>query len=95
MVFFCFLVNILKTFSVIAVSREGNAIPTGRPTPLENGTMETSPLSTVDVIRPILTKLVIVLIRAIIFVGVWQNSTSSSRFSLSFFKWYAFGSSSD
>ena len=49
MFFFCFTVNILKDFCVIAVAREKtglgplNALPTGRPMPLAKVTIETPP----------------------------------------------------
>ena len=39
------------------------AIPTGRPTPLANAAIETPPVITVDVIRPVSTILVIALDR--------------------------------
>ena len=38
-----------------------NAIPTGRPTPLANAAMEIPPAITVDVIRPLFTRFIIVL----------------------------------
>ena len=99
--FSCFTVKILKYFYVIAVRREKgrliplNAIPTGRPTPLANVAIETPPVITVDVIRPVSTMLVIVLNRFIFFASHLQTSNSSSKYasiSVNYFNRYACGS---
>ena len=61
----CFTVNILKDFPVIAIAREKtrlvplNVIPTGRPA-LINAAVESPPVITANVIRPVSTMLVIV-----------------------------------
>ena len=63
--FSSFIVSILKDFCVIIIAREKtrlvplNAVPTGRPTLLANGEIETPPLITVDSIRAVCTMLVI------------------------------------
>ena len=69
--FSCFTVKILKDFRVIAVTRERSrlvppkAMPTDRPTPLANATIDIPQVITVDVIRPVSTIPVIVLNRFI------------------------------
>ena len=65
--FCCFTVNILKDFCITAVAREKsrlallNVIPAGRSVPITNAEIETTPVITVYVIRPVSTMLVIVL----------------------------------
>ena len=64
-----FTVKVLKDFRVMTVAREVSRLvrlkvtPTGRPTPLANGVIETPLVMTVDVIRPVSTMPVIVLNR--------------------------------
>ena len=68
--FSCFTVMILKDFCVVTVSIEKsrlvphNTIPTGKPSPLANAVIETTPVITVDVLRLVSTLLVDVLIRS-------------------------------
>ena len=56
-----------------------NAVPTGRPAPLANAAIETPPVITVDVIRPVSTMLVTVLNGFISFAGRSRTSISSSK----------------
>ena len=59
--------KILKDFRMMAVARERSrlvplkAVPTGNPTPLANAAIDTPPVITVDVIKPMSTIAVIVL----------------------------------
>ena len=68
------MVKVLKDFRVMTVARERSrlvplkAMPTGRPTPLANAAIETTPVITVYVIRPASTMIVIVMNRFIF----WQ-----------------------
>ena len=54
-----FTVNILKTFRVMVIARENrrpvplNAISTGGPAPFADAAIETPPVMTVYVIRPV------------------------------------------
>ena len=71
------------------------AIPTGRPTPPANAAIETPPVITVDVIRPVSTMLVIVLNCFIFLVIRSRTLTSLSKYasiSVNFFKRYVYGS---
>ena len=73
--FSCFKVKVLKDFHVMTVAKERSrlvplkAAPTGRPTPLENATIEIPSVIIVDVIRSSSTIPVIVLNRFIF----WQS----------------------
>ena len=64
----CFTVKILKDCGEVAVAGERNrlvplkTIPTGNPTPLANALMLIPPVITDDLIRPVFTILVIVLL---------------------------------
>ena len=96
------MVNILKDFHQIAVVREKsrlvplNAIPAGRPKPLTNAAaVETPVVKTIDFIRLVSTKLVIVLNHFIFFTKVSQTTVSSSKYasiSANFFEQCACGS---
>ena len=55
-------------------------IPTGRPTPLENAVIETPPVMTVNLIRPVSMIPVIVLNRFIFFASHSRTSIWSSRY---------------
>ena len=61
------MLKILKDFRMMAVARERSrlvplkAVPMGNPTPLANAAIDTPPVITVDVIKPMSTIAVIVL----------------------------------
>ena len=56
------------------------AIPAARPTLLANAVIETPPLTTVDVIRPVSTMLVIVLSHFNLFGSLSRTSISSCKY---------------
>ena len=73
--FSCFKVKVLKVFRVVTVARERirlvplKAMPTSRPTPLENAAIKIPPVITVNVIRSVSTMPVIVLNHLFFFFG--------------------------
>ena len=94
--FSCFTVKVLKDFA-----RERSkliplkAMPTGRPTPLANAAIETPPVITVDVIRPVSTMSVVVLNHLIFLAFRSRTPISLSKYasvSVNFFKRYVCGS---
>ena len=88
--FCCFTVNILKGFCITAVAREKsrlvllNVIPAGRSAPFADVEIETTPVITVYVIRPVSTMLVIALNCFIFSIGHSQTSTTKPQFQLIF-----------
>ena len=84
------MVNILKDFCVIAVAREKyrltppNNTSTDRPTPLVNTAIEIPQVITVDVTRPVVSVLVIVLNCFIFFANIPGTSISLSKYALDF-----------
>lgn len=96
--FYCFTVNILKYICVRAAARKKsrlvpfNAVPTSRPTPITNAAIETPPVMTVDVMRPVSTMLVVASNCFTFFARSSQTSLWSSKNSLIWvilFEWYA------
>ena len=82
--FSCFTVKIVKDFCVMAVTREKSrlvplkAIPTGNPTPLANAAIETPPVITVDVIRP-LSVISLVVLNGFIFSAICSRTSISLK----------------
>ena len=82
--FSCFTVKILEDFHVMAAAREKcrlvplKVIPRSNRTPVANGAMHIPPVITVDMIRPVSTIPVIILIR-FIFLAVCSRTSISLR----------------
>ena len=85
----------------MAIARENsrpvplNAISTGGPAPFLDAAIETPPVMTVDVIRPVSRMSVIVLNHFIFFASRSRTSISLSKYasiSVNFFKQYVYGS---
>ena len=80
----CFKVKVLKVFRVVTVARERirlvplKAMPTSRPTPLENAAIKIPPVITADVIRSVSTMPVIVLNHLFFFFLAIRSRTSIS-----------------
>ena len=76
--------KILKDFRVMAVTREKSrlvplkAIPTGNPTPLANAAIETPPVITVDVIKP-LSVISVVVLNGFIFSAICSRTSISLK----------------
>ena len=96
----CFIVKVLRDFRVMTVARERSrlvplkAMATGRPKLLTNAAIETPPVTTADVIRPVSTMLVTVLNRFIFLAIRSRTSISSIKYasiSVYFFKRYVYG----